>query len=420
MTIKTTPLKPHLTDPADVLLADVAIRVQLSRTNYDKAVSRYETINKWIERDGSPLKDRVELFYAQGSMAIGATIASKLKTDEFDIDVVSQLDPSVGTSPHQVLDLLYEVIRGEPGSRYYRMAERRTRCVTVHYSDDMHLDVTPALRMIGTPDRQSWIFHHRAEAPQEPSRQLIANPYGFAEWFKINTPLDYAFADIFEKRAEEYESSRILAEADSAPVPPQEPPFRKSKAVIVLQLLKRWRNVQYDSRSGRRPPSIMIAELVAEAANHTERLSEELLLQAQHMLSVFRQYHDRGRPIHIVNPACEQDVLTDRWPGSLQDQALFISDLKDLVHKAERLVAGCDLEEMQKIMASLFGEVPATEAVKAFNERSGTAIRDGRSRHDPGKGGLSIPAVVTLPVSRPTPRHKFYGTERRKRWPFRQ
>lgn len=415
MATKTIVSRPPLTDPADILLADVAIRVQLSRTDYDKAVSRYQTINDWIERDGSPLKDRVELFYPQGSMAIGATIASKLRTDEFDIDVVSQLDPSVGVSPRQVLNLLYEAIRGEPGSRYYRMAERRTRCVTVHYSDDMHLDVTPALRMIGTPDRQSWIFHHRAEAPQEPSRQLIANPYGFAEWFKINTPLDYAFADIFEKRAEEYESSGILAEADSDPVPPQEPPFRKSKAVIVLQLLKRWRNVQYDYRSGRRPPSIMIAELVAEAANHTERLSEELLLQAQHMLSVFRQYHDRGRPIHIVNPVCEQDVLTDRWPGSLQDQALFISDLKDLVHKAERLVAGCDLEEMQKIMASLFGEVPATEAVKAFNERMGTAIRDGRSRHNPGKGGLSIPAVVTQPVSRPTPRHSFYGTERKKR-----
>ncbi len=415
MAIETSLSHSILTDPADILLADVAIRVQLSRTDYDRGVSRYQTINDWIEREGSPLRDRVHLFYPQGSMAIGATIASKLKTDEFDIDVVSQLDPSVGTSPRQVLDLLYEAIRGEPGSRYYRMAERRTRCVTVHYSDDMHLDVTPALRMIGTPDRQSWIFHHRAEAPQEPSFRLIANPYGFAEWFKVNTPLDYAFADIFEKRAEEYESSRILDEADSDPVPPQEPPFRKSKAVIVLQLLKRWRNVQYDSRSGRRPPSIMVAKLVADAANHTERLSEELLLQARYMLSVFQEAHAQGRLVHIVNPVCEKDVLTDRWPGSLQDQALFISDLENLVHKAERLVAGCDLEEMQQIMASLFGEVPATEAVKAFNERMGKDIRDGRSRYDPRKGGLSIPAVVTPPVSRPTPRHRFYGTERRKR-----
>ena len=113
-----------LTDPVDLLLADVAIHVQLSRTDYGKAVDRYETINKWIERDESPLKDRVQLFYAQGSMAIGATIASKLRTDEFDIDIVAQLDLPPDISPKQALDLLFEAIRGEPGSRYYGITER--------------------------------------------------------------------------------------------------------------------------------------------------------------------------------------------------------------------------------------------------------------------------------------------------------
>lgn len=412
-----TSSRQPLADPVDILLADLAIRIQLSRTDYDKAVSRYQTINDWIERNGSPLKDRIELFYPQGSMAIGATIASKLRTDEFDIDVVAELDLPTDVSPREVLDLLYEAIRGEQGSRYYKMVERRTRCVTVHYNDDMHLDVTPALRMRGTLERQSWIFHHRAEVPQEPSRRLIANPYGFAEWFKKNTPRDEAFADIFEKRAEEYEQLRVLAKADSDPVPQQEPPFRKSKAVMVLQLLKRWRNVQYDTRSGRRPPSIMIAKLVADAANHTDHLCEELLYQAQYILSVFRQYHDRDQLVHIVNPACEQDVLTDRWPGSLQDQTLFINDLEDLIRKVKRLGEGPDLEVMQEIMVSLFGEAPAKQAVQAFNKRTGDEIGGGRSQYDPQKGGLIAPVAATViapSVTRPTPRHTFYGTERKK------
>ena len=90
MSYMPTSTKSPLADPLDILLADVAIRVQLSRTDYNRSVDRYQTINNWIERDGSPLKDRVQLFYPQGSMAIGATIASKLKTDEFDIDVVAQ------------------------------------------------------------------------------------------------------------------------------------------------------------------------------------------------------------------------------------------------------------------------------------------------------------------------------------------
>jgi len=84
MALGTASSQRIFADPADALLADVAIRVQLRRTDYNKAVSRYGTINDWIERDGSVLKDRVELFYPQGSMAIGATIASKLRSDEFE------------------------------------------------------------------------------------------------------------------------------------------------------------------------------------------------------------------------------------------------------------------------------------------------------------------------------------------------
>ena len=89
------------------------------------------------------------------------------------------------------------------------------------------------------------------------------------------------------------------------------------------------------------------------------------------------------------------------------------------MQKVERLVAGCDLEEMQKIMASLFGEVPAMEAVRAFNERIGNEIVSGRSQYDPQKGSLFIPAsaaVIAAPsVPRSTPRHTFYGAEQRER-----
>ena len=410
----------HLTEPTDILLADVAIRIQLRPTHYNMAVERYQKISKLIERDNSPLKDRVDLFYPQGSMAIGATIASKLKTEEFDLDVAAQLDLLESVSPSKPLDLLFEAIRGEPGSRYYQMTKRRTRCVTVSYRDKMHIDITPLIRRQYTLDRESWIFHDRPEAPQEPGKKLIANPYGFAEWFKANTPPDQEFAGIFEKRAAEYERM-VMLEAESEPVPPPEPPFRKSKAVIVLQLLKRWRNVQYDTRPGRRPPSILIAKLVADPANHPDRLSEELLLQAQRMLSVLWEYHNAGTLIHVSNPVCDQDVLTDRWPETLQDQAVFIRDLENLVAKIERLVSGCDLGEMQKIMIELFGESPTTEAFQAFNERLGDQIRTGQSRHHPGTGRFILPAgtagAINPPSSRgdrTTPKHTFYGNERRK------
>ena len=408
-------IPPQLTEPTDILLADVAIRVQLGKTHYQMTVECYQKINKLIERDGSPLKDLVELFYPQGSMAIGATIASRLRTDEFDIDVVAQLDLPDCIPPHEPLDMLFEAIRGEPGSRYYKKTKRRTRCVTVDYEDKMHIDVTPVIRRLGTPEREGWLFHDRPEAPQEPSYRLIANPYGFVEWFKANTPPDQDFADIFEKRAAEYEQLVLMEAAESEPVPPQEPPFRKSKAVVVLQLLKRWRNVQYDTRSGRRPPSILIAKLVADAANHTDRLSEELLFQARHMLHEFQRFHNAGCCIHVTNPVCEQDVLTDRWPESLRDQAIFINDLENLVTKVERLVSGRDLEEIKKIMVELFGEAPTIDVVESFVRRMGDGMLSGQSQHRPGTGSLVFPTTaagtsVTIPSGAvSTPKHTFFG-----------
>ena len=150
--------------PLDWLYADIAIRIQLSATAHGKAVQRYETIADRLDRDDSPFKGLIDLFYPQGSMAIGAAIASGVTNDDFDLDMVLQARCGWWT-PKEVLDRLFEAINGKPGSRYYGRARRRSRCVTIEYSG-MHIDVTPAERLPATPERQSNIFHHRA--PEDP------------------------------------------------------------------------------------------------------------------------------------------------------------------------------------------------------------------------------------------------------------
>ena len=83
-------------------------------------------------------------------------------------------------------------------------------------------------------------------------------------------------------------------------------------------------------------------------------------------------------------------------------------------------VAGCPLDEMRVIMADLFGEAPAEQAFRAFNERFGDAIRQGRSRYSTDGGRLSLPASGLVAgaapsIARASPRHSFYGTEFRRR-----
>ncbi len=402
-----------LREPLDILLADIAIRVQLSATDYNKAVSRYEAIGRWIEREDSVLADRLSYFYPQGSMATGTTIAKRMKTDEFDIDLVAELDFPANIRPKAALDLLYDSINGDPGSRYYRMAERRNRCVTVHYADNMHLDVTPAILVPQNPARTSTIFNHKPESSSEPEYSLLANPWGFSAWFKEKTGEDAVFAEAYGARVAQFEASHLalLAEAESEPVPVQQPPHHKTKAVIVLQLLKRWRNVKFDSRKVRRPPSIYLAKLIADVANRTPTLYEELLFQSEHLLQTLDESSKAGVLVFEQNPRCPEDVLTDRWPSSMDDQLLLLEDAVDLTRKLRTLANGCPLDEMQRVLSGLFGELPTGEVFKSFVEHEiGKPIRDGQSSHIPGSGGLVLPSLAPEEATSRTRRHRFFGS----------
>ena len=53
--------------PVDILLAEVAIRIQLSPTDHQTAVDHFGAIHDHIERPDSPLFGLVEEFYVQGS-----------------------------------------------------------------------------------------------------------------------------------------------------------------------------------------------------------------------------------------------------------------------------------------------------------------------------------------------------------------
>ncbi len=410
-----------LTDPLDVLYADIAMRIQLSRTNHNLAVERYGAISDWIERPDNPLHELVSLLYPQGSMSIGSTISSKLKNDEFDLDIVAELLLGAGATPSEVLDILYLAIKGEEGSRYYNMTKRNSRCVTVYYAGGMHLDITPAIRMPEQPERISHIFHSKPEDPTEPDKKIIANPYGFSEWYKIQTPPDQHFALAFAERAGRYERGTILLEAQSEDIPDPDPFYQKSAVTVAQQLVKRWRNVKYDARSGRQPPSVMLAKLMGDSKLGNGRLAAELNFQVDKLLNQFEACHAQDRLIIVTNPACSVDVFSDRWPANLTEQKVFLDDLTDFATKLARLSSGIDLNEMKKILSELFGENPSHQVIADFNEQLGERIDTGRSRYNPANGKIDLVAsgivaapsvVIASNTSRQSQPHNFYGKQK--------
>ncbi len=399
----------------DVMLADVTIRIQLSPTDHQIAVDHYHAIHEWLEREDSPLFGLVRDFYTQGGFAIGATVARHSTDDEFDIDVMADLACRTDVDPEDVLAALDDAIRGKPGSRYHLKTDRKTRCSTVNY-DAMHLDVTPTVRLVGTIEKTGLIFHSKPQDPREPKMSLPANPHGFAQWFIALTPPDQDFGAFFERRSLDHERERalILKRADAVPVPEHCPAYHKSRAVIALQLIKRWRNLAYDKRHANRrlPPSVLLAFYVASHANNTTSLAEELSFQVESILAIVQSAQKQGKKVFARNPMCQDDILTDRWPEELSDQAVFIRELADFASKLRRLRGDISLPEMQQILEDLFGEKPARSAVKDHVQRVAKDVGSAGSRLMPGRA--AIPAAVAGGAAAPSnalsaPSHRFFG-----------
>lgn len=402
---------------AEILLADVAIKIELPPSRYGLAAERYKTIRSWIEREGSALRGRVALFYPQGSMAIGATIRAKRRDDGFDIDIIAELLLALGTPPDVVLDLLFEALRGETGSRYFDMVERQTRCVTVYYADGMYLDVTPAILHDELDPRLSNIFHAKPEEPHAKHRVVEVNSHAFARYFQEKTPVDYVFAAAYAKRAWLADAARGAAEAEVEEVPPHAIEVGgKSTFVVALQLLKRNRNLRYALRTGvRMPPSVMLSCLTAQVAVPGWSIGAALDALSAHVLAPLERAQAERKPVDIRNPTCPQERFTDRWPENLEAQQRYIWDLRTFRTQLAQLINPTgSLKEKGDLLAEMFGEHPARDVIEEYNVRIGQAVQSGQRLVAPS-GGLILGAPAVARAAPAVKPHTFFGARWRKR-----
>jgi hypothetical protein len=145
-------------DPVDRILAEIALSLQLPPSLRRQVDGRYEAVRSHLEGT-EVFSGAIEYFYPQGSMAIDATISTRGTDDEYDLDIVSQLGGRFRLmQPLAILLELEAALRDYP----VQSVRRQTRCVTLDYADNMHLDITPALRAYRTLDREASLPTRRA------------------------------------------------------------------------------------------------------------------------------------------------------------------------------------------------------------------------------------------------------------------
>lgn len=379
-------------DPVDRLLAEIAFSIQLPPTLHQKAVDRYEAVRNHLESTSCAFRDHIEHFYPQGSMSIDATISTKGTDDEYDLDIVAQLGgPFRQMTPLQVLVALEFALKGYRGLKVVR----QTRCVTLYYSDGMHLDISPSIREEGTQDRQSHICHAKGPSASFEDHMVPMNAYGFGDYYRQRTPIEQRVVDSFSKRWDVMNEAQYRADADVDDVPEPSDFVVKNTATLALQIHKRFRNIQYATSSERMAPSILLSHYAAAAARPNTSLTDMVIRQASFMISEIENASLYSRTIEVTNPCHHLDVFTDRWPESIGQQDEYAGKLKMLVAGLEQLKRGeMSVPNMMDWMRDQFGGQVVTRAADAIANEIGYSIKSNSLQYM-RSGKLIIPSAAT-------------------------
>ncbi len=125
----------------------LADQVNLNQSRLDTLESRVKTIS-------GLLKDKLDgyrKYSSQGSYAHQTIIKPVQDNDEFDADILvfirdNDFDPDNFVTNY--VDSIYDVFMNN--NNYKDKVTRNTRCVTINYAGDFHLDVVPCVEYEGT------------------------------------------------------------------------------------------------------------------------------------------------------------------------------------------------------------------------------------------------------------------------------
>ncbi|MPZ50967.1 MAG: nucleotidyltransferase [Dehalococcoidia bacterium] len=358
----------------DHLLNLVAVKLELTVTQYEDAIQKYRAVDDWLSAPGSILYPYAPQLYPQGSLRILTTVKPR-GHEEYDLDIVSQL----AVNPRQVTwqqVYRWEKQRLREHGYYKTILELKNRCLRLNYAGQFHMDILPAC-----PD------------PVLGGTAILVPDHKAGGW-KSSDPKGYATS--FEAR-----SNWRLAEKAAQPVPPQVAPEFKAPLVRAVQLIKRQRD-QVFTDADLAPASIVQTTLAAEAYAGQATTAEAVTRYLYYVSQLLDA--NPKMPFRVLNPVNKGEVLSERWestPGAYEAFRRELYAFKDLW---ERLLRAQGTVEIHELLKQLFGEIVATDAVREYSARMGAAKEAGQFGTRPGSSSLyyglgagAAPGVVRVP-----------------------
>ena len=143
--------------------------VNLNQSRIDTLDARLDAVESFLNSHETFGDLVAEDLIPQGSYA-HKTIIKPVAGHDFDVDVLVPMHTQADFEPSDYIAALYAALRSS--GVYREMTSRQTRCVTVQYANEFHIDLVPYLARDGS----HWIVN-RHENTYE-----LSNPERFNEW----------------------------------------------------------------------------------------------------------------------------------------------------------------------------------------------------------------------------------------------
>jgi len=363
----------------DDLLFEICEDLQLSPSRYRLAEERYKTLGKYLEAVNSPFRGFRPYIYPQGSMRLNTT--SKPISGPHDLDFVLELaiDYSL-VDPMSLLRALFKYV--QDSAVYRAMLELKNRCIRLEYADEFYMDVLPACRngqlggtCVKVPDRASkgW---------------TDSDPIGYANWF--------------EGEARKLPSLEVAAKAQ--PLPAQQAVSEKLPLQLAVQLLKRQRDLQYQSHVHLAPISVVLTTLSGRNYNGEPSVSAALTGILGGIVNEIRSAELRGTRVYVFNPSNPAEDLSERWDENTAAYAAFVEGIRELEADWKRVVSRVGNIPAQ--LERLFGE-PVNIAL----EKQARRVQEARLQNKLAVRPSGIITAVGIGALRMRP-NTYHGGER--------
>lgn len=292
--------------------------VNLNASRFEKVEKAEETLSKFV-KENDPFKDLYIETTRQGSARQKTIIKPVGDDDEFDVDLLITLKENPDWSPTDYHAHLAELFKDS--DRYKDITDTRgkTRCVTIDYKSDFHVDLVPAIKR----DGQMYIFNKSTD------KEECTDGDGYAQWFE------------------------------------QQNNYAGGHLVPVVRLVKYLR----DSREDFDTRSVILTTIIASQVQSNDNFESisDTFVTIMERVDDFLSEHDEAPAIE--NPAMSDETFDRTWKD---DNNKSFKALKKAVGTYTEIASNADsMEKWQELFGEKFKE--AEEDKSGSNVSAGTA-----------------------------------------------